>query len=221
MLTAVIFDMDGVLIDSEPLWQDEERRIFAELGLTLTRQMQEATFGLAPKEMIEHWYTYKPWKSPAVDEIKEQLLTRVTRRILDECEALPGVHTIIDFFKEKKLMIGLASSSPINLIKPALMKLGIEKKFDVLCTAEEEGFAKPHPAVYIAAYRKLNMHPSRCLAVEDSFNGLLSAKSARLKVLAVPDEMHFENHVFDIADVKLRSLEEFTEAHFEYLNNIN
>ena len=221
MLEAVVFDMDGVLIDSEPLWQEEERQVFGSLGIELNPHMQEATYGLAPKEMIEHWYNFKPWNGKSHEEVKEELLERVIARVMNGIQPMAGVINILNFLKNKSLKIGLASSSPMNMIEAVIKSLGISDYFDVLCTAEDEGHAKPHPAVYISAIEKLKVHPVNAMAIEDSFLGVLSAKAARMKVLAVPDNLHFDEPKFVIADLKLPSLQEFNTDHFEYLNQLN
>ena len=221
MLKAVVFDMDGVLINSEPLWQEEERKVFGSLGIELTPHMQEATYGLAPKEMVEHWYNYKPWNGKSHEDVKGELLKRVITRVMNGIQPMDGVVNILDLFKGKGLKIGLASSSPMNMIEAVTKSLGISNYFDVLCTAEDEGHAKPHPAVYISAIKKLNVRPANTMAIEDSFLGILSAKAARMKVLAVPDKTHFDEPKFVIADLKLPSLQEFDKDHFEYLNQLN
>ncbi|MBN1187443.1 MAG: hexitol phosphatase HxpB [Bacteroidales bacterium] len=221
MLKAVVFDMDGVLLDSEPIWQEEERKVFGNLGIELNPSMQEATYGLAPKEMIEHWYNYKPWKDKTHEEVKEELLERVIARVMNGIEPLKGVKNTLKFFKQANLKIGLASSSPMDMIIAVITSLGIAEYFDALCTAEDEDHAKPHPAVYMSAVKMLHVHPSDSLAIEDSFLGVLAAKAARMKVLAVPDKMHFDDPKYVIADLKLPSLQEFNKDHFEYLNHLN
>lgn len=218
MIKAVIFDMDGILIDSEPFWQQEEIRMFGELGVNITKELHETTLGMGTDEVVEHWYNYKPWNGPSQYEVREELLKRVSFRIINEGEALPGVEQAIRFFEDKKISIALASSSPIGLINDVIKKLKIQNRFALVCTAEDVGFGKPHPAVYIATAEKLDMHPSNCLAIEDSINGVLSAKSARMRVLAIPDKDHLNDPRFGIADLKLASLQDFNEENFQYLN---
>jgi sugar-phosphatase len=118
---------------------------------------------------------------------------------------------ILEFFKNKSLRLALASSSPMLLIDTFLEKFHLQKYFEVKHSAEFEEYGKPHPGVYINTARMLNVHPSACLAFEDSFNGVLAAKSAMMKAVAVPDEYHFPDKRFAIADLKIKSLEEFGE----------
>jgi sugar-phosphatase len=119
------------------------------------------------------------------------------------------------------IKMALASSSPMMLIDTFLEKFEIQSFFKVKHSAEFEEYGKPHPGVYITTAKKLGVHPSLCLAFEDSFNGLLAAKSAMMKAVVVPDSGHFPEERFAIADLKIRSLEEFGEKEFMKINGNN
>lgn len=218
MVQAVIFDMDGLLIDSEPHWREAEKAVFAPLGLHLTDQQCMQTMGLRIDEVVRHWHQRHPWPSPSLAEVEEDIVQQVQNLIEASGTAMEGVADTLAFFREKGIRLGLASSSKLRLINCVLDKLGIREAFAVVHSAEFEDYGKPHPAIFLTAAQMLQTDPTACLVFEDSFNGLIAAKAARMKTVAVPEGEAFLQTRFDIADLKLRSLREFTPAHFDQLN---
>ncbi len=221
MIRAVIFDMDGLLIDSEIFWQEEERRIFSKLGVPVTEELQRDTYGLGTYEVVKHWYSFKPWGDKNFDAIVAELYDTVARRIVSHGAQKNGVKFILDYFASKELPLAVASSSPMRIINPAIDKLGIRNYFKVIHSCEFEEFEKPHPAVYIAAAKKLACAPSECLVFEDSVIGMIAAKSARMKVCCIPDPKHYSDLRYHVADLKLNSLNEFNEVYFNQINGLN
>jgi len=219
MIQAVIFDMDGLLIDSEPFWQAAEKVAFRKVGIELTDAMCGQTIGLRIDEVVEHWHRQFPWDHISQKAIQELIVDHVIQFVREKGEPLSGVDRIFRFFKNKGVKIALASSSHQRLIDAVLNKFGIEECFDVIHSAEFETYGKPHPAIYLTTAQKLAVLPTECLAFEDSFNGLIAAKAARMKTICVPDPTAFDETKFDIADLKLRSLKEFNEEHLRALNN--
>lgn len=219
MIDAVIFDMDGLLLNSEFYWQKMEIKLISEVGITVTPEMQKNTLGFRTDEMLRYWYNFKPWDNPDFKKMEQQYEKSVLDFYLNESELMDGAIYILDFFRDKKLKLGLASSSPLLLINAFLKRFDLKSRFEVICSAESEEFGKPHPVVYVKTARMLGVHPSSCLAFEDSFFGLLAAKSAMMKVVVVPDSKHFDDPRFVIADLKLDSLFKFTEKEFQVLNN--
>lgn len=220
MIEAVIFDMDGLLIDSESYWQEEERKLFSRHGVHIEPHMQTATYGMGTTEVIEHWYNTKPWDNFDIQEIKNELFDAVEERIVSEAEPMPGVSEVIAFFRSKNLRTALASASPFGIIDAVLHKMQLKDFFRAVHSGEQEEFGKPHPAVYITTARKLAVHPMNCLVFEDSSIGLLAAKAARMKAVAIPGNGEWENKNYAIADLKLPSLTHFDEKHFELLNSL-
>ncbi len=223
MIKAVLFDMDGLLIDSEPIWQEVETKVFSTVGINLTEEMCKETMGFRLDEMVAHWYNFKPWSNSknAIKEIESNILDELVKKILCDAKPMPGVLESIRFFEEKNIPMAIASSSPLMVIEAVVKRFNLNEKFQLLHSAESEKYGKPHPAVYINTAHKLNVLPQESLAFEDSFNGLLSAKSARMKTVAIPDKKEFNNERFSIADFKLKSLLNFKEEHWNALNNIN
>lgn len=121
---------------------------------------------------------------------------------------MPGVRDAIEACTARGLALGLATSSPFSLIDAVLESIGAEQSFDVVCSAVNEEFGKPHPAVYLTAARRLNVDPEKCLVIEDSIFGVEAGKAAGMRVVAVPPKEHFDLPAFKTADYRLRSLAE-------------
>jgi beta-phosphoglucomutase-like phosphatase (HAD superfamily) len=211
MIEAVIFDMDGVLIDSEPFWQESEMDAFARVGLRLTREMCMQTMGLRVDEVVDYWHRRHAWEGVPSGEFEEAIIGGVAERILSKGEAKEGVARALDFFRSRGVKVALASSSAYRLIRAVTERFQLSHKFDCVYSAEDEEYGKPHPGVYLTTARRLDVSPAACLAVEDSFNGVLAAKAARMKCIAVPEEGARRDPRFQIADVILGSLEEIDE----------
>lgn len=220
MTQAIIFDMDGLLIDSEPLWQEAEQRVFRTVGLELDNDQTLETTGLRVDEVIEYWFARNPWSEDTISkkQLDIDIVTEVKNLIREKWEAKPGVKQILEFFSSKDLPMAIASSSEYSIIHCVVEKLWIEEYFTCIYSAEEEKFGKPHPWVYISACDKLWVKPENTITFEDSFNGVLSAKTAKIKCVAVPEEVNKRNEKFIIADMKLNSLEEFWEEQWQELN---
>ncbi|MCD6543586.1 MAG: hexitol phosphatase HxpB [Flavobacteriaceae bacterium] len=214
-IKAIIFDMDGILINSEPLWRQAEIETFAKVGLSFTDAMCMQTMGMRTSEVIEYWYKITPWTGKTVKEVENELLQRVTQLILEEGDAMKGVVFALDYFKEKGLKIALASSSATSLIEAVIDKLQIKKYFEFIESAEYLDFGKPHPEIFIKTANKLGVQASECLVIEDSFNGVLAAKAALMKVIAIPDDESKSDKRFVIAEYILNDLEQIKEVIIE------
>ena len=201
--------MDGLLIDTEPFWQKTERKIMSRLGINLTPEMQKATFGLRTDEQIRYWYSRFPWPQPDFEGIEKEYDRALLGFFREEATLMEGAGYILDLFASTGLKMALASSSSMDLINTFTDRFQLRKYFDLVYSAEHETYGKPHPAVYLSTASHLGTDASRCLAFEDSLNGLISAKAALMHVVAVPDPAHFDNPGYGLADIKLKSLLEF------------
>ncbi len=209
-MRAAIFDMDGLLIDSEPLWRQAEKQVFATVGMTLTEAMCEETMGLRTDEVIRHWRQRFPWSGKNPETVERELVAAVQHLITTQGEALAGVYETLMIFKAAGFLLGLASSSAPCLIEATVEKLSIRDHFDTLCSATDEVRGKPDPAVYLTTAKQLGVSAAECVAFEDSFSGLCSAQAAGMLVVSVPAAAHYDDPRFDRADMKLRSLMEFS-----------
>ncbi len=213
--------MDGVLIDSEPLWREAEILVFRKVGIYLNEEMCLQTTGLRTDEMVAHWYRFKPWSNKSQEEVGREINETVCNIIEERGVTAKGVRRAINFFNSAGIPKALASSSSPEVIDRVLTKLGLKQEFRVIYSAEKEEFGKPHPAVYITTAKKMNVQPVNCLAIEDSLAGLIAAKSAKMRTVVIPEESNRDNPRFTIADIRLNSLEDLSEGHWELLNSLN
>jgi sugar-phosphatase len=208
---AVIYDMDGVLIDSEPFWKEAEICAFSKVGIHLSKEQCEETVGMRIDEVVRFWINQFPELDASVENVVNDIMDNMVSLIQTKGKPLPGVLDSLEFFKVKGLKIGLATSSYEILMNAVLEKLDIASYFQVTRSAEKEVYGKPHPAVYINTAKELGVRPEDCLVIEDSYNGMLSGLSAKMKVLVVPEKSHKINPKLELADYHLTSLIEISE----------
>lgn len=209
MIRAVLFDLDGLMVDSEPLWRRVEIEVFATVGVHLTEEDCIQTTGLRIDEVVAHWARERPWHGPSVHELAERIVDQMVARAPWEAEPKPGVHHAIDVCTKAGLRLAVASSSPERLIRATLDGLGVTSRFEAIVSAEREAYGKPHPAVFLSAARALDVAPTECLVLEDSVNGVVAAKAARMRCIVVPER---PDPRFALADATLGSLEQLTPA---------
>ena len=193
MIKAVIFDLDGLLIDSEPLWQEAEILIFQQVNIVLNNKLCLQTKGLRIDEVVEYWYQKYPWTNMSKQEVETAIVDKVIELIFLKGKPLPGVDTAISFVREKQVKMALASSSSLKIIQAALKKLNLANVFAKVYSAESEKLGKPYPGVYLTTAENLGVAPQTCLAIEDSLNGVLAAKAAQMKCIAIPEAAQGNN----------------------------
>lgn len=219
---AVIWDCDGTMIDSEPLWHIAEHEVFTSLGMHWTDGDGLSTTGLRIDAVVQHWADTRGWPDPtgpgrSPADVTARIVAEMANLIRTRGKPLPGLSQAIALCKANGVRLAVASSSPRVLIDAALVALGLSDTFEVIASGGDEVFGKPHPATYLTAAARLGVAPTRCLAIEDSINGVLSAKAARMKVVAVPmvdPSGRPLDRGFGIADIVLRSLEDFDTLAF-------
>ena len=203
---AVVFDVDGVLIDSEPFWRESEIEIFARYGVHLSDAECMQTAGMRIGEVARFWFERRPWKGAAPEVLAGEILRGVIRRIRERGSAMPGLYDAIRLFQSRGLLLALASSSARPEIQAVIDRLNLQPHFEVICSAEDESRGKPHPDVYLTAASRLGVSPERCLAVEDSIAGVTAAKAAGMRCIAIPlPELRTDSR-YQIADSVLDSL---------------
>lgn len=197
---AVIYDMDGVIIDSEPLWKATEIEVFKKVGLDFVKIGGDKTVGLRIDEVIDYWFARHPWTALTKEEMLSKIMSEMVRRVSSEGKEKVGVRDSVQFFKERGKRIALASSSYHELINAVLDRLRINDYFEVINSAEDLLYGKPHPEIYLRTAAELGIVPDRCLVIEDSVNGILAGKSAKMSVIAIPDGTHSPDKRIIIAD---------------------
>jgi sugar-phosphatase len=183
---AIVFDMDGVLIDSEPLWRRAEIACFAEVGVRLEESDCVETQGLRIDEVVEWWHERRPWSGMPKAALAERIVDRVAALIRAEGAPMRGSDDAIAAAAGMGCRLALASSSPKRLIRTVVTRFGWGDAFDALCSAEDEAHGKPAPDVYRTTLEMLGVAPHEALAIEDSINGIRAARAAGLRCVAVP-----------------------------------
>jgi len=217
-LNTVIFDIDGLLIDSEPLWQEAAAEVFEAYNIKLTNEQYISTTGLRTKEYVQWWFGVYKIDDDEISKAEEKIIEVVLKKIKNKPIILPGVSYIFDFFYKKNFKIGLATSSPQALIDLVIELLQLEKYVSATASAEDLEFGKPNPQVYLNCAEKLNASPFECICFEDSFNGMIAAKAARMKCVVVPHHAQLKEERWGAADLKLSSLQNFGELLFNLVN---
>ena len=185
---AVIFDMDGVLIDSEPHWHTAEIEVFGKVGVPLTEEKCLETTGLRTDALVEHWFERYPWNGPTKSEIARLVQERVRDLVVRHGSATAGAIELVASLRAEGVRLAVCSSSPRFLIEATCTKLGILSDFAVVQSAEDCARGKPHPDPYLATAERLRASPSACVVIEDSINGMKSAKSAGMSVVGVSSD---------------------------------
>jgi sugar-phosphatase len=216
-LNTVIFDMDGLLIDSEPYWQQAGMETLRQFNVTLEPIQYHHTTGLRTPEWLDYWFGYFGIDKALIPAAAEALHENVFEKIRDSAEPMPGVCHVLDLFKAHQFHIGLATSSPLILARIVTDKLKIGDYFDAVTSAGDLPYGKPHPQVYMDCAAALSANPLGCVAFEDSFNGLIAAKAARMKCVAIPVADQYLLPKWGAADLKLPSLLDFAGAQLEQL----
>lgn len=207
MIQAAIFDMDGLLVDSEPHWREVERGVFDRVGLHLTDEECKRTTGLPTDAVVEYWFERFPWDEAIQTraEIGAAIIAGAHEQIGLKAGPMPGALEVLQFFHERGTPMAIASASPMHLIETVVDRLGIRSLLATWHSATLEAYNKPAPDVYLGVARKLGVEPARCLTFEDSGNGLKSAHAAGMITVAIPADFEFNDPKFQIADLILPS----------------
>ena len=208
ILKAVIFDMDGVLIESEHLWRRAMILGFKEFGMDLSEDDCRKTMGLRIGEVIDQWLLHFKISNISSKELENRIIELLLELIEESGTFIQGIPALLAFCREKKLKIGLATSSSVALMDAVLKKLDLLNEMDAALSAEFMPYGKPHPEVFLLCAEKLGVLPQECLVIEDSINGVIAAKAAQMKVIAVPDNEHITIAGFAVADYKLLNMHE-------------
>ena len=217
--------MDGLLIDTEPVWRAAQSDVFAGFGVALSEGDLLDSTGQPIEELIPVWrrrpvaggemaVRADPGLTDpglADTEIADLIVDRVIAHVTAEGQPMPGVTAAIALFERCGLRLAIASSSPLRLIDAVCDRLGLTR-IEVRCSAMDEARGKPAPEVYLTAARRLGVAAASCLALEDSPAGIASARSAGMRCVAVPDPLLAADPRYREADLVLESLTRLDEA---------
>ncbi|AEW93053.1 putative hydrolase [Streptantibioticus cattleyicolor NRRL 8057 = DSM 46488] len=186
-LAAVLFDMDGTLVDTEGVWWRAVEATAARLGHRLTEADVPGVLGRSVDDTADHLLKVTATPRPRAGLVAE-LGTRFTELVAEEVVPRPGAVALLDALRAEGVPLALVSASPRRVVDLVLRTLGADR-FAVTVSADDTARTKPHPAPYLAAARLLGADPARCVAVEDTPTGVASAEAAGCPVLAVPSSV--------------------------------
>jgi len=209
-MDTAIFDMDGLLIDSEPLWHEAAVEALQVLGVSIDAEEYAGTVGLRTKEFLQHWFRVHDIDLSHIHDMETEITRLVIEKVKTRGVLMPGAEQAVRMLHREGFRIGLATSSPLSLVEAFFEKSGMQPLFHAVASAEHLEYGKPHPQVYLDCIRSLGSLPADCVCLEDSFNGMLAAKSARSRCIVVPAKDVWAKGCWEAADLKLATLEALT-----------
>jgi HAD superfamily hydrolase (TIGR01509 family) len=203
-IRGVIFDMDGVLVDSEPVHVEATRLLLSDRGIRYEPSDEENFFGCTDREVFR---ALRARYGIAADEheLGEAWIARVVELLPGRLVPMPGVPEVLDALRSRGYRLALASSSAPPVIATTITGLGLQQAFEVTVSGREVGKGKPAPDIFLEAARRLALAPADCVVVEDSSNGLRAAVAARIPCVVVPCGST-AHHDFSGAAVRLATL---------------
>ncbi|MDR1431432.1 MAG: HAD family phosphatase [Propionibacteriaceae bacterium] len=201
--SAVVFDCDGLLMDTESLWEEAMLDLYAKNGVELTPELRLSQLGISVERSSEIMSELFPGAQNPADLCRE-LVAGVMELIGQRAVPMPGAEAVVAAAAASGVPLAVASNSPVDIVDLTLAKGGLRDFFEVLVTAEDVTHPKPAPDIYLTACSRLNAAPREAIAFEDSLTGVTAAAAAKLKVVAVPTyhEMQLDAHLV------LRSLDD-------------
>jgi HAD superfamily hydrolase (TIGR01509 family) len=205
-IEAVVFDLDGILVQSEELWDAARRELAQEHGIEWPDDATDAMMGMSSKEWSKYVHEEVGVPEPP-EEINRKVLAWVEKRYREDLPWIPGAQEAVKRMAEQ-YPLGLATSSNREIIDIVVEEGGFEDLFQTTVSSEEVESGKPAPDVYLEATRRMGVDPRNTAAIEDSTNGLLAAHNAGMRVIAIPNDAHPPAEKgLAVADVVLDSIE--------------
>jgi HAD superfamily hydrolase (TIGR01509 family) len=217
MLSAVIFDLDGVLADSEPWWSEIDAKLLADYGVKYRGEYHQNVVGVSYRLAVEFYKKAFGLSVPA-EEMMRRRGEIATEFFANRVGLFPHVKEVLEDLRRMKLHLAVATSSVSASARPFLDRHELTKFFDVIVTGEEVEHGKPAPDIYLCAARQLAIPADTCLVVEDALPGVAAARAAKMRVAAIPDHRFVDPRDYEKeADYVLGSLKELPELIRQYL----
>jgi HAD superfamily hydrolase (TIGR01509 family) len=208
MLSAVIFDLDGVIADSEPWWNQIDAKLLAEYGVTYRGEYHQNVVGVSYRIAVE-FYKKTFGLSVPTQEMMQRRGEIATEFFANRVGLFASVKEVLEELRQMKLHLAVATSSVSASARPFLDRHQLTGFFEVIVTGEEVERGKPAPDIYLCAADKLGLPADKCLVVEDALPGVAAAKAAKMRVAAIPDRRFVDPNEFEkTADYALNSIKE-------------
>jgi HAD superfamily hydrolase (TIGR01509 family) len=205
-IEAVVFDMDGVLVDTEHLWDEVREALTEEWGGRYTPEAQEAMMGMSSPEWSRYLHEVVGLREPP-EVINAEVVRRMLERYEMDLPVVPGAVEAVRRLAREGYRLAVASSSNRELIDGVLRRLELSELFEVTVSSEEVARGKPAPDVYLETAHRLGLPPGRCAAIEASASGIRAAHAAGMRVIAYPNRQYPPAaDVLALADVVIESL---------------
>lgn len=210
---AVIFDMDGLLVDSEPIWNRVQAETLDRVGVDIRPLLGQGLItGMRADEAVALFRQRFGFGGPTDAELAAAIVSGVIAGVADEARLFPGAREALAFCEARGLELALASGSVMPVIDAVLDRFDLRRHFSVVISAERVPLGKPHPEVFLLTADELGVEARRCVVVEDAVNGCIAAKAARMAVVAIPEPGTEDDPRWAVADLVLESLVEFPSA---------
>jgi HAD superfamily hydrolase (TIGR01509 family) len=193
---AVIFDLDGVLADSEPWWNEIDAKLLAEYGVTYRGEYHRNVLGVSYRLALE-FYQKKFGLSVPTDEMMRRRGEIAADFFANRIGVFPSTKPVLQELRQMNLHLAIATSSVSASARPFLARHGMTAFFEVVVTGEEVEHGKPHPDIYLRAAEKLRVAADACLVIEDALSGIAAAKTAKMRVAAIPDTRFVDPHDYE------------------------
>ena len=206
---AVIFDMDGLLVDTGPIWRTVGNGLFASLGVDISALAASGVAkGMSVGDAMAVFRAYAGWGPADHADLEDRVVAEMVAAIRGGARLKPGALAALELCDRHGLPAALASGSTLPIIEAVLDRVDLAGRFAAVCSAADEAWGKPHPAIFLRAASELATPPASCLVVEDAVAGCIAGKAAGMRVVAVPDGAGAGDPRFAVADAVLSSLEE-------------
>lgn len=209
MIKAIIFDMDGVIVDSEQIWDDSEKLVFSRYGIEVTEHDQRTTRNMNMRQVSEYW-SQKATMPFSLEDAEQKVIEQVCQQIRFRPQAMLGALNLLQQIDTLNIPIGLATNAPKPVCNTVLQCLEIESYFKSIQTADDVTYTKPHPEIYLKSADNLQVQPQHCLVFEDSPTGVKAAHDAGMQVIYVNPKHTADATLLKIIRSALVSLEHFS-----------
>jgi sugar-phosphatase len=211
----VIFDFDGLIIDTNSLWTEAEQVCFSKVGVSVTPEKQRLTASMTTRQVARYWHSCQPWGGRSLQQLERDVIQYVRRSLSLDAKPMAGAIEAIGLCVDKGYRIGLATNAPREVCEPALERLGVHQHFDAILTEADVKHGKPYPDVYTACLNALALSPREAIAFEDSPTGAIAARRAGIPVVGLPSTSDYEDEMRVLCHSVLPSLDSVDSEFFE------